>query len=587
MPQNKIIKRTLLNRALTHQELDNNFQYGNFWEANKTYREDMVVIYNDEIYRALGPTTIGSFVPAEWQIISNSGGAGGTVLIGIPTDGNYGADNEVIGEFTGMAPGDTIEDALDKIETFLGKLAPAKAPLIGSRSLNIPNLWSAKELTSGTSRTNITVDTQPIGTVSDYFSDGGAGILKAFINGNAGPTVNMVTGTNQSGTYSNAVAILTVNEIAWPQSPATPFWEALGATIRSATALSGNNILHTYQINHDTPNSSVSASFYVDTLATPSITPETLVGVHQTTAKYISGVPSLRVNDLLRCTYKVNNAISYFYNSTRITSVSSSFATGANVPTSPIPNTFGQIYQVTNFDIPVIANVTTENANVSYSAWNARGTVGTDTATILTNGSPNIRIDTLSNESNRLTSGVGQFPTIGSSAGQAGSTFDPSISLSTAGNEELQMYFGNYRYPTGNYTLNAPTVGPNYTSVPAGSFNNIRWVTLNVGNTSGSVNSVTLTFQSPVNFGSTKIIPNFYMYVRVVGIQPTAGWVDGNLAYNSGNPTNDGDAAYNFGSSTVTTRNITFGTSTKTGTVYVRVGIPVGSTIQFKNITLS
>src|SRR5690606_12427148 len=138
-----------------------------------------------------------------------------------------------------------------------------------------------------------------------------------------------------------------------------------------------------------------------------------------------------------------------------------------DVTISSIPTTFGQAFNVTNFDIPVIANQTTENATVTFRAGNARGTSGGDTANLSYNGTPNIRIDTLPDESKRLKSGQGQYPTVGSGAGQCGDAFDASVSLATAGNEELQMYFGKYRYPAGNYTANGPVAGPNYTAVPA------------------------------------------------------------------------------------------------------------------------
>lgn len=588
-PINRIIKRLLLNRKLTHTELDNNFQYGNFWEETRIYTVDMVVIKDDEIYRALQTTTQGSFIEEEWQIISASAAAtpgGGSSTIGLPTDGNYGSDSEIIGEFTGIAPGDRIEDALDKIESFFAKIVPANAPLIGTRSLDIPNLWAAKEIGTGTLRSNITELNKPIATVSNYFADGGAGILSCFIDSIAGPTISLLKTSSQAGTYTNSVAKLTVTEVGWPLTGQT-FYEALGASIEPINALAGNNILHTYQINHNTPNSTVTKSFYVDTLSTPVVLPLTLVGVYASSAGYVSGVPALKTGDKLRSTYNVNNAVSYFFNQTRITKVESAYASGSDVPNTPQPTTFGAQFNVINHEIPVISNVSSENANVSITAYNARGTALSDIATGNLVGSPSIRIDSKSSEANRLKAGVGQFPALGGGVTEAGSTFDPTISLATAGNEELQMYFGNYRYPTGNYSGNAPTVGPNYSSVPAGTFNNIRWVLLNVGSTGTDKNSVTLTFNNPVNFGSSKIIPNFYMYVRIEGTIDTNGWIDGNVAFNSGTPTNNGDAAYNFGASTVTTRNITFGTQVKNGAVWVRVGIPPTSSITFSGITLS
>jgi hypothetical protein len=83
---------------------------------------------------------------------------------------------------------------------------------------------------------------------------------------------------------------------------------------------------------------------------------------------------------------------------------------------------------------------------------------------------------------------------------------------------------------------------------------------------------------------------SFALYARVDGATPTVGWVDGNAAYPGvGNPTNNGDAAMDFTLSNVTAglKVVVFGTAPKTGTVYARVGIPVGSTKSFTSISMT
>jgi hypothetical protein len=82
------------------------------------------------------------------------------------------------------------------------------------------------------------------------------------------------------------------------------------------------------------------------------------------------------------------------------------------------------------------------------------------------------------------------------------------------------------------------------------------------------------------------------LYVLVSGTSATNGWIDGATSYpGTGNPTNNGDPALVFGSSTATTKVITFGSSVKTGTVFVRVGIPssslAGSTRSFSGVTIT
>ncbi len=582
-PVNRLVRRRDLTRPLSYQEGDSNLDYGNFWQDNRSYAQDMVVIHNENFYRALVQSTQGSFISGEWQLLG-SAGSGTLGVLGLPSSGLYGPDTLVPGDLTNIVPGDTVEDAFDKVEHMLVKLAPANASLLSDLSLDIPGTFSASQLTSGTVKPRITIDTTPTATVSNYFRDGDRGILQASIDSTNLPAITL-SFNDESGTYANSTGTITIVETPYPIAPANPFYSALSANMTSVPALSLSGTLHTYSINHNTPSSTLSTTFYVDALSTPTITPSTVVGVYATSAKYISGVPSLQVGDSLRCTYTVGNAVSWFYNTTRITSATSTYATGGDVTNSPIPTTHGANFTVTNFNQIVLTGKTTEAATVTYTAYNARGTQGGDTSN--TTVTTSIRIDTLSTESNRLKAGVGHYPTLGTSTGQAGDTFVSSTSLATSGNEELQMYFGKYRYPAGNYTSNLPTAGPDYSSVPLGTYNNVRWVLLNLGTTTGFVNSVTLTFDTPTNFGTNKIIPNFYLQVRIPGGSGTTGWIDGNVAYTYGNPTNNGDAAFNYGASTVSTRNITFGTSAKSGNVYVRVGIPSGSTISFKNIILS
>jgi hypothetical protein len=80
---------------------------------------------------------------------------------------------------------------------------------------------------------------------------------------------------------------------------------------------------------------------------------------------------------------------------------------------------------------------------------------------------------------------------------------------------------------------------------------------------------------------------NLSLYVKVDGTSPTNGWVDANEAYNPisiENPTDNGDPALDLGSSTATTRRVTFGQQAKSGDVYVRIGFDQTSGITFTSI---
>ena len=212
-----------------------------------------------------------------------------------------------------------------------------------------------------------------------------------------------------------------------------------------------------------------------------------------------------------------------------------------------------------------------ENISVTITGYNSAG--GTASA----NATNNIRVDTVGAET-RLLSGTGTFPASG-----YGGAFNSQTDVLT-GNRELQYLNGRYQYPPAvNYSGLTPA-GPNYSAL-ASDTNSMRWYTISLG-TVTAVTSVTFTINGAVNFGATALVSGIELTIRVDGGTPTTGWVDGNVAYPGvGNPTANGDAALVVGSSTATSKLVTFGAAVKTGTVYVRIGIPSGSNKTFTGIS--
>lgn len=74
-------------------------------------------------------TQLPSSTLANWRLLgTNNFSISGSIYIGNPTDGQYGNPTSI----TGIQAGDLLEDALDKIDTFLGLIAPTKGlPLTG------------------------------------------------------------------------------------------------------------------------------------------------------------------------------------------------------------------------------------------------------------------------------------------------------------------------------------------------------------------------------------------------------------------------------------------------------------------------
>jgi hypothetical protein len=155
-------------------------------------------------------------------------------------------------------------------------------------------------------------------------------------------------------------------------------------------------------------------------------------------------------------------------------------------------------------------------------------------------------------------------------------------------NCELQLINGTYQYPPRrNYTRNYPIAGPDYTTILPDSFEAHRWYTFT--QSIAAVSAFTVTFNGASFTGNTLATSgSMRVYARVSGSAPTNGWIDGATAYpGTGDPTNDGDPALVIGSTTNTAKRITFGTAAKTGTLFVRIGIPSGSSRTFTSITVT
>jgi hypothetical protein len=293
-----------------------------------------------------------------------------------------------------------------------------------------------------------------------------------------------------------------------------------------------------------------------------------------TFSKHVSGVPVLNTGDLLSVSYTVNGAVGNFYNATRVARIESSVANTVDIAPATSPYSSGDPIQV-NLQVPIKSNSFAVNASFKLLGYNSKGISAS------LDHFSNLRVDSISNESQRLKSGAGQFPTKGSTSAQFGDPFDSTESLML--NEELLMEGGVYKFPQPvNYSSFG---GPDYSLINGGSYSNFRWVTLNLG-TLSQASGMSLTFQNAANFGSGVINSALKIYVKVDG---STGWLDASTAYQGGgvSPADDGDAALVVSSSSTTIKRITFGPTVRSGIVYARIGIQKGSTISFSGVVRS
>jgi len=308
-------------------------------------------------------------------------------------------------------------------------------------------------------------------------------------------------------------------------------------------------------------------SYYIDSPLTVSIGSITCSVPNMTS--YVSGVPTLTTSDTITSIgFSVSNVSSYFYADTSVYQINTGIISGSTGDTDLIPTSFGETGDVTGKSAVVLSS---QFSDLSFSftarGRNSIGIYGSNTSFT----SNNHRVDTVSNESSRRTSGSGSYPASGYNG-----VYDSTQSLIGLYTEELQLRNGLYVYPTVNYTS---VGGPNYSSVTG-----TRWATFNLGT---FTNNSAFTLDINGSTGITSIgQANLLIEVKIEG---STYWVDGDSAYSGvGNPgsVSDGVAGVVTGSSTATARRITFGSITYSGSIIVRIGF-TGTGPQFTSLSVS
>lgn len=518
--------------------------------------------------------------PSEWlsgsDLRAAASLASGSGILVAPTDGIFGVPgggaSGTAGSISGVDVDDTIPDAFDKVEAILEKLAPARPPNLSATLLQITGSYSAREATTGTLRTVVIDDTTPTIQTATAFGDGASGDLEGTIDAVSAGSITL-SASDDTGSNGDLQITSDVDYYAGI-SGRENFWFVLQARINRAVALATGS--HTAELTHSATGTAT-LNFSVDDPVAPSISsvgPLTGSG----TSALISGVPALRTGATVTATFEVQDAVKSHYNAVRIASalLPGGVAVNAALPgVAPAPNAF--ITAV--IPLPVLATNYSEDIVATVRGYNSKDVLASST---LTGG---IRVDAVSDETNRYKSGTGQYPAQGVGAADFGAAWVAATLLST--NKELQMLNGLYQYPPlVDYTGNLPTAGPDYSGLTADAYASMRWVTFKLPAPLSSASSVTFTLQNAANMGATALVTGLALYVRVVGATPTTGWVDANAAYPGvGNPTASGDPALDVAQSTATVKRVTFGASVKTGDVWIRVGIPSGSTKKLSGVS--
>lgn len=506
-----------------------------------------------------------------------------TIAIGPPSplpDNNYG---DGLLTFTNSTP---IGSAIDEINEILALLAPAPpkswAGSITSLSISNTSYSSAPRIlgslvTTATpvfdSLTPTITNVDIVGTgslarnnnpTSPTFSLVNNGLIIATATLSGLTTPNKITGNIQ---HSNSV------DPYGGEAGKQGFWSGITsfqlANTISVTATSSARLLQL----HYPDGGLISYTYYIDQPLTPTIATASISATVPSMAGNISGVPTLTtVQSVTGIGFSIANVSSYFWAPTNAWQIGrpSDFSSGhINTQTGDpdsAPSVYGETGTVTGKTGTVQTNQFSDlSFFFSVRGKNSKSVYGPSSSYISTSH----RIDTVSNETERLTSGTGLYPSVGS----AYDSVQSAILLST--NVELQLINGYYRWPQGNYTT---VGGGNYNSITTGD--NIsgvewRWATFALNNVVSPVTNITINFPSgtpTTNLGTSHT--DIKMYVKI----GASGWLDGTQLFDTPAPYNDGDKAFFGGASTLTSRIITFGTTARSGQVYVRIGIKSSNT---------
>jgi len=507
------------------------------------------------------------------------GGGGGSsvgtgITLGTPTDSSF-ADG-----LLSFTPTTTVTDAIDEVNEILNKLAPSKPPNLSAITIDLASKYSAIESSSGTTRNFVTDDTTPESSNASNFYDGDAGTLSAELNNSTTGSVKTLTTADDTSTTGNLSISSDIDAYA-NQAGKEGFWKQLTAKVLVApgNALSTKGP-HTMRLIHSNTGSTNTVTFYLDNPVSPSIT-NTSFSLGGASSNYVSGVPTISANQTFTVSFTINNAVKRFYRSGNIAEVS------GNILSNSVPHTLSGVQ--TEDGAVVVSGKTCTVGTSKYNETNAltitpynskssSGTTGTITLT-------NVRVDTVSSEAGRLVAGAGQYPTTG-----YGSAYDSTQSLRTSYTEELQLLNGKYQRPANvNYSSNSPQAGPDYST---GMGSTYRYFLYQHTSALSSASSFTLTINSTEgNFtaDSNKITPAIQIYAKVEG---ATGWIDCNSPFQlNTSPSTNGAAAMDAGSAATTSagnaKKVTFGLTSRSGTLYIRIGLPSGSDKKFAGVSIS
>jgi len=466
-----------------------------------------------------------------------------------------------------------VDDGLAVIQEVVDKLVPDPPPGLSNRPLlmQLYKAYSAED----SEEHDCTNFLKPEIHVDGAFYDGDAGILTAFIDDEIVGTATL-TPEDDTNIY-DGIEITSDTDPYAGENQRKNFYKHITALFSPTEDLEPG--LHTAKIQHSITGASQVKSFWKDDPSIASIriasdTPflPSTVAVSTLNVSYVSGVPTLTPDSFLPIKMYVANVAKTHYPEI-CAKITSSHVQNEDFNITSAPGTTITLEQ----NLRVRPNVYTEQLQLQIIALNSAKEPFIPDPIIR-----KARIDTVSKEAQRVTSGNGIYP----SDDAFGLAYPSSQVLSA--NEELQMIGGILQWPSGDYSANIP-VGPNYNNI---SSEGTRWATFR---------SLELLYADGFTVhinGAQNWTANAETH-RTIGVEIQAkirnnekpsentGWIDCNTPYiGVGKPSANGDTAMVVSGSTATIKRVSFGPTARSGQLYIRIGLTHGSK-RFSTITVT
>lgn len=607
------------------------------WYPDTLYLEDTIVQHDNNLYRSSYShvsdssnllTDFNSGKLTSLGVVSDSNISRFTHVGGSPTTGDF------VSYFFSEWNGNTrILDAFQDISKFIYDFAPTKPVNITYANVTITGNVNRGGFTNSSYSANSNVSDYVVSDNANVyfetlnsFTPYDSGAFKTYLytpstsytTSNFDLTVKPTTLPNISELVSdsNIYDLVILRNDPYTAQGYKGFYKAITANATTRANLTPSTDAYRFNVAHLSSGANAEVEFYVESVRTPNIANvDTFLGVvNSANLKYMSGIPIMTEGDTITFDYDVIDAVRYFYNHDKITTVESeilanvkniSFANtnnflGSSLPPLAVPansDADGEIIYMSNVDCNITANVISSSVQFKIAAYNALG----DKVEYTTPGKGFMIDDVYEETGVRLYSNIGTFPS-GSANVQWGNVYTSDQSeANIIGTKELQYFGGKYFYPKTDYSGYAIKYDgnnisyPNYTNGETGVY---RWATFYLGDiVDEKYYTVEIRDTNGIEYSledGVTVSPNLKMYLRVWNAgDPSAGtkWVDINKAYISSNiaePYNDGEAALDLSwmEGNPNYRRATFGTTERTGNVYVRIGTDSKS-ISFKDVVFT